>query len=58
MRIHLGCQAEVFVLILANAAHVKNVPGRKSDVNDAESGKNLSGGVEKNSEEIVKNSVS
>src|SRR6202008_5077796 len=24
-----------FVLILANAAHVKNVPGRKSDVNDA-----------------------
>src|SRR5438876_6578206 len=24
-----------FVLILANAAHVKSVPGRKSDVNDA-----------------------
>ena len=24
-----------FALILANAAHVKNVPGRKSDVNDA-----------------------
>jgi transposase len=24
-----------FVLILANAAHVKNVPGRKTDVNDA-----------------------
>src|SRR6516162_10794056 len=24
-----------FVLILANAAHVKNVPGRKSDVSDA-----------------------
>src|SRR6202035_3818949 len=24
-----------FVLVLANAAHVKNVPGRKSDVNDA-----------------------
>src|SRR6266508_3321218 len=24
-----------FVLILANAAHVKTVPGRKSDVNDA-----------------------
>ena len=24
-----------FTLILANAAHVKNVPGRKSDVNDA-----------------------
>jgi transposase len=24
-----------FVLILANAAHVKAVPGRKSDVNDA-----------------------
>lgn len=26
---------EHFVLILANAAHVKNVPGRKTDVNDA-----------------------
>jgi len=25
-----------FTLILANAAHVKNVPGRKTDVNDAE----------------------
>ena len=25
-----------FGLILANAAHVKNVPGRKTDVNDAE----------------------
>lgn len=25
-----------FELVLANAAHVKNVPGRKSDVNDAE----------------------
>ena len=24
-----------FALILANAAHVRNVPGRKSDVNDA-----------------------
>ena len=24
-----------FVLLLANAAHVKNVPGRKTDVNDA-----------------------
>src|SRR5947199_6000660 len=24
-----------FALILANAAHVKNVPGRKTDVNDA-----------------------
>jgi transposase len=24
-----------FELILANAAHVKNVPGRKTDVNDA-----------------------
>src|SRR5437660_2206462 len=24
-----------FSLVLANAAHVKNVPGRKSDVNDA-----------------------
>jgi transposase len=24
-----------FTLLLANAAHVKNVPGRKSDVNDA-----------------------
>jgi hypothetical protein len=26
---------EHFVLILANAMHVKAVPGRKSDVNDA-----------------------
>src|SRR6202040_3003057 len=26
-----------FVLVLANAAHVKNVPGRKTDVNDATS---------------------
>lgn len=25
-----------FELVLANAAHVKNVPGRKSDVSDAE----------------------
>jgi hypothetical protein len=24
-----------FELILANAAHIKNVPGRKTDVNDA-----------------------
>jgi hypothetical protein len=24
-----------FVLVLANAAHVKNVPGRQTDVNDA-----------------------
>jgi transposase len=24
-----------FELLLANAAHVKNVPGRKTDVNDA-----------------------
>ena len=24
-----------FVLVLANASHVKNVPGRKTDVNDA-----------------------
>src|SRR5438105_5539611 len=24
-----------FVLVLANAAHIKNVPGRKTDVNDA-----------------------
>jgi hypothetical protein len=24
-----------FGLVLANAAHVKNVPGRKTDVNDA-----------------------
>jgi transposase len=24
-----------FTLILANAAHIRNVPGRKSDVNDA-----------------------
>ena len=28
-----------FALILANAAHVKNVPGRKADVNDARSGR-------------------
>jgi hypothetical protein len=26
---------ESFELVLANAAHVKNVPGRKTDVNDA-----------------------
>ena len=26
-----------FTLTLANAAHVKNVPGRKTDVNDASS---------------------
>jgi hypothetical protein len=26
---------ERFQLVLANAAHVRNVPGRKSDVNDA-----------------------
>ena len=25
-----------FVMVLANAAHVKNVPGRKTDVNDAQ----------------------
>jgi len=24
-----------FTLVLANAAHVKNVPGRKTDINDA-----------------------
>jgi transposase len=24
-----------FELVLANAAHIKNVPGRKTDVNDA-----------------------
>jgi transposase len=24
-----------FALVLANAVHVKNVPGRKTDVNDA-----------------------
>lgn len=24
-----------FELVLANASHVKNVPGRKTDVNDA-----------------------
>src|SRR5690242_3326030 len=27
--------AGAFTLVLANAAHVKNVPGRKTDVNDA-----------------------
>src|SRR5690242_3582403 len=27
--------ARAFTLLLANAAHVKNVPGRKTDVNDA-----------------------
>jgi transposase len=27
--------AEAFELVLANAMHVKNVPGRKTDVNDA-----------------------
>ena len=27
--------AEAFALVLANAQHVKNVPGRKTDVNDA-----------------------
>lgn len=26
---------EAFTLVLANAAHIRNVPGRKSDVNDA-----------------------
>ena len=26
---------EDFELVLANAAHIKNVPGRKTDVNDA-----------------------
>jgi transposase len=31
---HILCDGE-FELILANAAHVKNVPGRKTDVNDA-----------------------
>jgi transposase len=30
-----------FTLVLANAAHVKNVPGRKSDVNDATWGAEL-----------------
>jgi transposase len=25
----------MFELVLANAAHVKNVPGRKTDINDA-----------------------
>ena len=28
-----------FGLVLANAAHIKNVPGRKTDVNDATNGK-------------------
>ena len=27
--------AEGFELVLANAAHIRNVPGRKRDVNDA-----------------------
>lgn len=31
---HILCDGE-FQLVLANAAHVKNVPGRKTDVNDA-----------------------
>jgi len=31
---HILCDGE-FELVLANAAHVKNVPGRKTDVNDA-----------------------
>src|ERR1700677_2774227 len=31
---HILCDGE-FELLLANAAHVKNVPGRKTDVNDA-----------------------
>ena len=26
---------EAFELVLANAAHIRNVPGRKSDVTDA-----------------------
>ena len=30
-----SCQRGDFELMLANAAHVKNVPGRKTDVNDA-----------------------
>ena len=30
-----GRRRKRFALILANAAQVKNVPGRKSDVNDA-----------------------
>ena len=30
-----------FALILANAAHVKNVPGRKTDVNDARSERSI-----------------
>jgi transposase len=32
---HILAAADGFTLILANAAHVKNVPGRKTDVNDA-----------------------
>jgi transposase len=31
---HILCDGE-FALVLANAAHVKNVPGRKTNVNDA-----------------------
>ena len=31
---HILCDGE-FELVLANAAHVKNLPGRKTDVNDA-----------------------
>ena len=31
----LACAGREFELVLANAAHIKNVPGRKSDVNDA-----------------------
>jgi transposase len=31
---HILCEGE-FELVLANAAHVKHVPGRKTDVNDA-----------------------
>ena len=31
---HILCDGD-FELVLANAAHVKNVPGRKTDVNDA-----------------------
>ena len=26
---------ENFILILANAMHIRNIPGRKNDVNDA-----------------------
>ena len=32
---HIVADVDEFELILAKAAHVKNVPGRKTDVNDA-----------------------